>query len=66
MRIQIYDLRGALIYDSGMTAGPTVQWNLQTNRGDPAANGVYLYVVSSRSRDGNLLRSDVQKITVRK
>jgi len=66
LRLQIYDLRGVLIYDSGMTAGPTVQWNLQTNRGAPAANGVYLYAVSARSRDGNLMRSDVQKIVVRR
>jgi hypothetical protein len=64
VRVQVYDLRGALIFDSGPTQGPTVQWNLNTTRGALASNGVYLYVLTARARDGSLLRSEVRKITV--
>ncbi len=64
LRVEIYDLRGLIIFDSGPTRGPTVQWNLQTNRGAPAANGIYLYVITARAWDGSLVRSQVRKIAV--
>lgn len=64
LRLQIYDLRGILVFDSGPRSGPLVQWNLETNRGAPAANGIYLYMITARARDGSLLRSEVRKITV--
>ena len=64
LRVEIFDLRGALVFDSGPTRGPTVQWNLSTSRGAPAANGVYLYLVTARAQDGSLVRGEVRKITV--
>jgi hypothetical protein len=54
IRLQIYSLRGSLVYDSGFRGGTTVQWNLQTQSGAVAANGVYLFVLTARDREGRL------------
>lgn len=63
VRLQVFNLRGRLIYDSGFRPRWTVQWNLQTQSGAVAANGVYLFVITARDREGRLL-SRVGKIVV--
>ncbi len=64
VRLQIYSLSGRVIYDSGFQPRLTLQWNLQTQRGDVAANGVYLYVVTAKDAQGRLMRSPVRKLVV--
>jgi hypothetical protein len=64
VRLQIYDLRGALVFDTGRRRGPTIQWNLETSGGAPAANGVYLYVITVRNKTGGIVRSPVRLIAV--
>jgi len=54
VRLQVFDLSGRTVYDSGFQRGRTVQWNLQTQEGAPAANGVYWAVVTVRDREGRL------------
>ncbi len=63
VRLRIYDLRGALVFDTGPRRGPTVQWNLETSRGALAANGVYLYVITVRDKS-KIVRSPVRLIAV--
>jgi hypothetical protein len=64
VRLQVYDLSGALVFDSGFRRGPTIQWNLETLHGRPAANGVYLYIIITQDRDGKLIRSAAHLISV--
>jgi len=64
LRLQVYDLSGALVFDSGLRKGPTIQWNLETQKGRPAANGVYLYVITAQGRNGRLMTSRVRLISV--
>ena len=63
VRLRIFSLQGRLVYDSGFRQGWTVQWNLQTQSGSVAANGVYLFVLTTRDREGRLL-SRMGKIVV--
>jgi len=56
VRLQVFSLLGEPVYDSGFRQGGTVQWNLQTQSGSVAANGVYLFVLTTRDREGRLLR----------
>jgi N-acetylneuraminic acid mutarotase len=64
IRLRIYSLDGRVVYDSGPRRGPTVQWNLQTQSGAVAANGIYLYVITARDREGQLVRSPARLIVV--
>jgi len=56
VRLQVFSSSGKLVYDSGFRRGMTVQWNLQTQSGSVAANGVYLFVLTVRDREGRLFR----------
>lgn len=64
VRVQIYNLNGAEIFDSGEADAPLIQWNLNTKDGRLAANGVYFYRVSARDRSGNWVLSTIRKILV--
>jgi subtilisin family serine protease len=46
--LRIYDVTGALVYDVPVdAAGGTVTWNLRSERGQPLASGLYLYVLTT-------------------
>jgi len=62
--LQVFDLSGALVFDSGLRKGHAIQWNLETRHGRPAANGTYLYIITVQDRAGNLIRSGVRLISV--
>lgn len=64
VQVQIYDLAGRRIFDSGYVKGQTVEWHLNTDAGQPVANGVYLYAVTVRGYDGQMVRSKIQKLVV--
>ncbi len=61
MHVRIYDLAGDLVYN-GRTPGSELVWRLQNQRGEPVANGVYLYVVQAATSQG--LRHRVGRMTV--
>jgi len=63
MRVEIYNLAGGKVFDSGRVAGHSLSWNLQNMAGEPVANGVYLYVVTAWTSDGRL-RSGVRKLAI--
>jgi len=61
--VQVYGLDGSLIFDSGLqTAGRALRWNMLDDQGQRIVNGVYLYVVTVRDRDGELVRSGIKKM----
>lgn len=61
MNVRIYDLAGDLVY-TGRATGSELVWRLQNQRGEPVANGVYLYVVQADTPQG--LRHRVGRMTV--
>jgi len=64
VQLEVYNLSGVEVFDSGETNGPVVQWNLSTKRGRLAANGVYLYRITARDLNGKLIQSEVSKVLV--
>jgi len=64
MKVEIFDLSGLRVWDSGFVAGNTLEWNLMNDRGEALANGVYLYVVTVRGQGGELIRSKARKIVL--
>jgi hypothetical protein len=66
VRVEVFDLGGQKIFDSGPVPGATYKWYLQRDDGRPVANGVYLYIFVTRTADGREARSSVGKITVRR
>jgi hypothetical protein len=45
IQVRVFDLAGALVFDSGWEPGSDVAWQRQNDRGETVANGPYLYVV---------------------
>jgi hypothetical protein len=66
VRLEVFDLGGQKIFDSGPVPGATYKWYLQRDDGRPVANGVYLYLFVTRTTDGREVRSSVGKIAVRR
>ncbi|MBI1742753.1 hypothetical protein HYR54_06755 [Candidatus Acetothermia bacterium] len=61
--LQIYDLRGKVIFDSGPISARALQWNLAT-ASHRVANGVYLYWVQVKRVDDFSVRSEMKKLVV--
>jgi len=64
IKVEIYNLNGGLVYDSGFVGGNGLAWHLQDMDGEVVANGTYLYVVTTRGYNGELIQSEVQKLVV--
>ena len=63
LEVQVYSLTGKLIFDAAQN-GNTLSWNMRNTNGQRMANGIYLYVVTSRGSDGKMIRSGVKKLVV--
>jgi hypothetical protein len=63
IQISIFDLSGQLVFHTDWVQNGFT-WNLLDNRGQPLANGVYLYVVRVRSFDGREYVSEVRKLVI--
>ena len=61
--LTVYDLNGQTVF-AQETAGTTLSWNYLSSEGQPVANGVYLYVVTIKNTDGQVLQSEVKKLVV--
>jgi len=66
VRLEVFELSGRKVFDSGLVPGATYKWYFQGDDGRPVANGIYLYVFSVRRADGTEVRSSVGKIAVRR
>jgi len=64
INVEVFNLAGERIFDSGFTTGNTLRWNLLTSEGQAVANGVYLYVVTIHGTNGEVVRSEVKKLMV--
>jgi hypothetical protein len=63
-QVEVFDLKGRKVFDSGEVQDNTFTWNLQNNAGQRLANGVYLYVVRVRGFDGREYVSEVRKLVI--
>jgi len=64
VKLEIFNLAGRSVFDSGFVAGNELAWHLLANNGKAVANGVYLYTISVRGTNGEIVRSDVRKLVV--
>lgn len=63
-RVLIYNLSGSQVFDSGFMPEFSLEWHLESNKGQLVANGVYLYFVMVRGPHGEVIKSDVKKLVV--
>jgi PKD repeat protein len=65
LQVRVYDLSGREIFNSGWVAGMSFEWKLMSSRGQPVANGLYLYVVAVRGfGKDEMAQSGVRKLVV--
>jgi PKD repeat protein len=64
IKAEVYDLTGKQVFDSGFVGGRELSWDLTNAQGKPLANGVYLYVITVRGYDGQVIKSEVRKLVV--
>jgi hypothetical protein len=64
LQVRVFDLQGREVYRSGWQSGGWA-WNLQDGKGQRVARGVYLYVISARDLNDELVQTAVQKLSVK-
>lgn len=62
IQVQIFNLAGQKVYDSGVKPGQALDWNRSSDSGEPLAHGLYLYVIKAWDEQGNLIPSKVSKL----
>jgi hypothetical protein len=63
MGLEVFSLNGQSTYSSE-AAGSHLRWNLRAHDGQILSNGVYLYRVSVKGPNGQILRTEVRKFVV--
>ncbi|MBI3660881.1 right-handed parallel beta-helix repeat-containing protein [Candidatus Acetothermia bacterium] len=66
LRLEVTDLSGGKIYDSGFVRGESLNWQRVDTKHKPVANGVYLYRLTARHRDGKEVHSELRKLIISK
>jgi len=64
IKVEVFDLSGKQVFASDFIPGNALEWHLETELGQPVANGVYLYIVTVRGYSGDVVRSKVRKLVV--
>ena len=64
IRVQVFNIQGQAVLDSGYRAGKTLAWNKRFSNGQALANGVYFYIVSVQGVDNQIVRSEIKKFVV--
>ncbi len=59
LRVQVFNLSGREVFDSGLVVGRSLTWQTYG-----VANGVYLYIITVKSRDGTTISSEVKKLAI--
>jgi hypothetical protein len=66
IQVSIVSLAGAKVFESARTSGNSFIWTGADHRGEPLANGVYLYEVTAYGRDHQTTRSHLQKLIIQR
>lgn len=56
MQLQIFNQAGELVHDSGVGAGPEINWPLQGTDGQPLKSGLYAYTLSIKEQGAEAAR----------
>lgn len=64
VELEIFNLRGQLIYAAQADGSDTISWHLEDSKGKPVPSGVYLYVLRARDRAGQIIDTHMQKLAV--
>jgi hypothetical protein len=65
IQVQVFDLNGKPVFDSGFVAGSRLVWNLSHSRGEQiSVNGAYFYVLTAQGQAGNVVRSGLRKLAL--
>jgi len=64
LRVELFDLQGARLFDSGPVFGRSVDWPLTNQSGQRVARGVYLYVATVWDDSGEELSRKLGKLAV--
>jgi hypothetical protein len=62
-QLEVYALNGTQVHTQN-SASNTLAWNLNSSENQPVANGVYLYRITAKTQDGELIQSEVRKLQV--
>ena len=63
IKVQIFDLSGRLVYESGEIRGKSLDWHTENHYGDILANGVYLYKMYAKIGD-EWIESKTRKLVI--
>ena len=63
VKVEIYDLAGNLVYDSGEVAGTSLAWHTDNDYGEYLANGTYQYVMYAKVA-GKWVASTVKAVII--
>jgi hypothetical protein len=61
--VEIFNLAGLSIFQA-VANGNQLLWDLADSSGAAVANGVYLYIITVRGYDGQVIKSEVKKLIV--
>jgi hypothetical protein len=64
VQLEVYNLAGRRVFDSGDVMSNTLSWSLHDQSGRQLANGVYLYVIAVKGSGGQVVRSQVRKLVI--
>jgi uncharacterized repeat protein (TIGR01451 family) len=63
IQVEIFNLAGLSIFQA-VANGNQLLWDLVDSSGTAVANGVYLYIITVRGYDGQVIKSEVRKLVV--
>lgn len=63
-RVEVFNLSGHRIHDSGFVSDGVLRWQMLDQRGRRVSNGVYLYVITLQGDANQITRSQVKKLAV--
>jgi hypothetical protein len=64
IKVEVYDLAGRRVFASQEVVGNRLGWQMRDDRGQEVANGVYLYAIAVHGFNGEVVRSEVQKLVI--
>jgi len=66
LRLEVTDLSGRTVYDSGFVKGESLSWTRVSGQNKPLSAGVYLYRLRAQDPNGAELTSELRKLIVRR
>ncbi|HXI91659.1 MAG TPA: hypothetical protein VNO24_16715, partial [Blastocatellia bacterium] len=63
-RVEVFNASRQKLFDSGFVAGQTLDWNMLDQQGEPVADGVYDYLITTRKRNGKTSGMQSAQLTI--